>query len=493
MITDIFPPLEYGYDELQNIEGDEETELKALLQKYSKDNENQEKYKMKPSDFESRQGYDKHNQFKNQLKMAMNDVHKIQAELDAKHKDTSSLTGDKSKSKNEADQKLNEDLELNNSQFNDENGSPLLDQTTKEKLINLGQSLDSSRLGTLNIDVRMFSTAIYMHVMFSKGYLFLEHLQSNAAEDPEVMKCMEAVRNQSNPGSIKDKLKFTYGLNKNMKIDLKRLKEKANHVLKTQDISNDLVGTEDYNEESKINSNINNSKSNHQEKPNRPDPSHGITLSELDMFDQTVNGKTMLTNTNKFDQENKLKETLQQSAVSQSINREAEIHLESMAETDMFELSEDSTMKKINGTLTSFVTTIDNNGALTFKSSNSIGMSDSMTYSHTALSFNKETSKAIPLEVIKSESGETDSEQQTPIHKNKFLADDKEFEDDDFDRFEEIDIKAVSLDNTQNTEQKKKQKALLSPEEIKKAKEERKTQNYSNDPEDFSAAKYVLQ
>ena len=95
--------------------------------------------------------------------------------------------------------------------------SPMLDQTTKEKLINLGKSLDSKQFTDAIgfIDLRMllkwFAKAISRHLDFSRGYLFLEDMKKSAT-------------------LRKEGLKFTYNLHKNMKIDMKRLKDKANQI-----------------------------------------------------------------------------------------------------------------------------------------------------------------------------------------------------------------------------------------------------------------------
>ena len=61
--------------------------------------------------------------------------------------------------------------------------SPMLDKTTKEKLKMLGQSLDSKHINQAigSIDIRRllkwFSKAIWKHIEFSEGFLFLEDLK----------------------------------------------------------------------------------------------------------------------------------------------------------------------------------------------------------------------------------------------------------------------------------------------------------------------------
>jgi hypothetical protein len=66
--------------------------------------------------------------------------------------------------------------------------SPMLDRTTKEKLKQLGQSLDSKQINQAigSIDMRRlckcFAKAICKHIEFSEGFLFLEDLKSITKE-----------------------------------------------------------------------------------------------------------------------------------------------------------------------------------------------------------------------------------------------------------------------------------------------------------------------
>lgn len=105
--------------------------------------------------------------------------------------------------------------------------SPLLDQTTRDKLINLGQSLDSKQftdaLGfiDLRLMLKWFAKAISKHVDFSRGYLFLEDMKKSAT-------------------LRKEGLKFTYNLNKNMKIDMERLKKKANQINQNKEATEEV-------------------------------------------------------------------------------------------------------------------------------------------------------------------------------------------------------------------------------------------------------------
>lgn len=63
---------------------------------------------------------------------------------------------------------------------NTKTDSPMLDKTTKDKLINMGQSLDSKQLtqalGFIDLKVllRCFAKAVMKHINYSQGYLFVE-------------------------------------------------------------------------------------------------------------------------------------------------------------------------------------------------------------------------------------------------------------------------------------------------------------------------------
>ena len=86
--------------------------------------------------------------------------------------------------------------------------SPMLDKTTKDKLLHLGLSYDSKQLADalgfidLRLLLRCFAKAVLKHITFSKGYLFHDDL-----------KMMQ---------SQQENLQFTYNLGKNMKIDLNK-------------------------------------------------------------------------------------------------------------------------------------------------------------------------------------------------------------------------------------------------------------------------------
>lgn len=78
-------------------------------------------------------------------------------------------------------------------------------------------------------------------------------------------------------------------------------------------------------------------------------------------------------------------------------------------------------------------------------------MGDSLSYSNTGISFAKQASKVIPMEIIHSEEGDSSSKAD-----REDLRSDEEEED--LQRFEEIDTKQVTYDNTNRTSKSKKQK-----------------------------------
>ena len=129
---------------------------------------------------------------------------RVTKEAECKNSDRISTSESRSKGKEKEFQSLDDESKT------DYTGSPLLDQTTKIKLLRIGQSLDSKLISEALgfIDIRMllkcFAKAVSRHIDFSKGYLFFEDMKKYS--------------------TMKDKMKFTYNLNKNMKIDMERLK-----------------------------------------------------------------------------------------------------------------------------------------------------------------------------------------------------------------------------------------------------------------------------
>lgn len=294
---------------------------------------------------------------------------------------------------------------LDDERITDCNGSPLLDLTTKMKLLGLGQSLDSKQVSDALgfIDIRMllkcFAKAVSRHIDFSKGYLIFEDMKKYS--------------------SMKDKMKFTYNQNKNMKIDMERLKKKANQnkldkekEVKSKEHSDEphqSNRTECAGEQATATEIVGLNSKSDKSKMNLEDlAKHRITINDSEILEGTINGNTLLTQTNVFEVENKLKTSICQSSLNKFGKDETYDLSNSVISSKMFNLSNDSTVRLSESQISSFVTTLDNKGVSTLKSSTS-GFGDSLAYSNTALSMLKETSKCIPLEVIKSEDGESSS------------------------------------------------------------------------------------
>lgn len=106
--------------------------------------------------------------------------------------------------------------------------SPMLDKTTKTKLLNLGQSLDSKKMhdaiGYLDLRqiLKAFAKAIMKHIDFSKGLYFTEDLK-------RLNELMEAEGFEAS-----DNLDFSYNLDSNMKIDIDEFKKLAAERKKSQ-------------------------------------------------------------------------------------------------------------------------------------------------------------------------------------------------------------------------------------------------------------------
>ena len=223
--------------------------MQTLLAKYSKGADSASKYNMKAEQFESRQGYGKNKQLQKELKQAMEDIKKINQEIEEKKKAAGHKGSTLSKKgTNKAELHENQDstqgkdyiivgnwcMSLDEDWDTNRVDSPLLDQTTRDKLINLGQSLDSKQftdaLGfiDLRLMLKWFAKAISKHVDFSRGYLFLEDMKKSAT-------------------LRKEGLKFTYNLNKNMKIDMERLKKKANQINQNKEATEEVKTKGNYN------------------------------------------------------------------------------------------------------------------------------------------------------------------------------------------------------------------------------------------------------
>jgi len=134
--------------------------------------------------------------------------------------------------------------------------------------------------------------------------------------------------------------------------------------------------------------------------------------------------------------------------------------------TDTFAMSKDSSIRMPDTFLSSFVT--DGMPNSTIKSGMSAsGYNDSLAYSNTYNTLHKEASRAIPMEVIQSEEGDSSSraDQDEALNFNRIDEEDEE----DIERFEEIDINSVDVTSPPKTNKSRKQKALLSPDEIAQA------------------------
>jgi hypothetical protein len=191
-----------------------------------------------------------------------------------------------------------------------------------------------------------------------------------------------------------------------------------------------------------------------------------ITIEESDFF-ETIKGATLLTETNIFNENNTMKSKID------------------------FALINDSS-SKMNGTLlSSFVTNVDGKQNSTHISGFSSAMADSLAYSNTAQSFNKDASRGIPMEIIESEEGDSSSKADKEDVRSASSDDDLG----DIERFEEIDVKEVSISSSTCKSKSRKQTSLLSPQEIEQAHRERDVNNveYITQCKDFiESGKYNL-
>ena len=177
---------------------------------------------------------------------------------------------------------------------------------------------------------------------------------------------------------------------------------------------------------------------------------------------------TLLTETNKFNNENTMKIDLNPPKDIKMQKASSEI-VSNMNNSDVFNLSNDSTVKMKGTLLSSFITNGDGKGSTTMKSATSDGMGSSLAYSATGITNNNATKK-IPMEVIQSEEGDSSSKAG---REDDFSSD----EQDDIARYEEVDVKEVEMGSiSRSSPEKKKQKGILSPEQIAQAHKERETE-----------------
>lgn len=139
-----------------------------------------------------------------------------------------------------------------------------------------------------------------------------------------------------------------------------------------------------------------------------------------------------------------------------------------MSNSEVFNLSNDSTVKMKETLLSSFITNGDGKGNTTMQSATSDGMGSSLAYSATGITYNNATKK-ISMEVIQSEEGDSNLKAE---REDDFSSDDQ----DDIDRYEEIDVKDVGIESINRSSKIKKQKAILSPEQIAQVHKERETE-----------------
>ena len=155
--------------------------------------------------------------------------------------------------------------------------------------------------------------------------------------------------------------------------------------------------------------------------------------------------------------------------------------------TDTFEYTKDSNLEKTDPMIASFNQSIMNKGTLNSSKltdtygGNANTLNDSLALSQTNPGQNlKTTVKNLPMEEIKSE-GDSGSQISANVLKERDNQDDFSDSDedirDDIDRYEEIDLKSVSVKSGSETPHKSKpSKAILSPTEIEKIKQDRETE-----------------
>ena len=204
-----------------------------------------------------------------------------------------------------------------------------------------------------------------------------------------------------------------------------------------------------------------------------------MTIQESDLF-ETQKGETLLTATKDFNAENNLESTVGENFPSMNMSKKQS---EMTQNTDIFALSQDSTVKLQGSLLSSFVTNDGKIAGSTIKSGISgSAMGDSLAYSNTGLTFAKEASRVVPMDVIEEGDGSSKADRED------FSPDDDD-DFDDIDRFEDVDVNEVSID-TSTKSNKRKQKAILSPEQIEQAHKEREGEQSTSNR---TQAEYAIQ
>jgi hypothetical protein len=203
-----------------------------------------------------------------------------------------------------------------------------------------------------------------------------------------------------------------------------------------------------------------------------------LTIQDSDLF-ETQKGETLLTATKDFHAQNNLESTVGDNFPSVNMTKKQS---EMTQNTDIFALSQDSTVKLQGTLLSSFVTNDGKMAGSTIKSGISgSAMGDSLAYSNTGLTFAKEASRVVPMAVIEEGDGSSKADRED------FSPDDDDF--DDIDRFEDVDVNEVSID-TSTKSNKRKQKAILSPEQIEQAHKEREGEQSTSNR---TQAEYAIQ
>ena len=315
--------------------------------------------------------------------------------------------------------------------------SPILDKTTKLKLLNLGQSLDSKQLTDalgyidLRLLLRCFAKAVMRHIKYSQGYLFSEDLKMAQSQQEE--------------------LSFTYGQEQNMKIVIDPNKKRDDEVSKSKNLENfnkmkEIMGN------SEESADFYSSKFSSIASPLKNRVHDYVAKDGNDVKDASKNEET-----------------------------------KQYVSTDTFTYTKDSNLDKTDPMIASLNRSLMHKGTFNSSKLSETGggvtntMTDSLALSQTEGMNNlKKTVKQLPMEAIQSEDGDSNSQVSSNIvkeHKRDNLDDSDEEINDDIERYEEIDLKSVSVGSSAPTPGKPKHnKALLSHEEIERIKLEREAE-----------------
>lgn len=152
----------------------------------------------------------------------------------------------------------------------------------------------------------------------------------------------------------------------------------------------------------------------------------------------------------------------------------------SLQSSDVFNLSNDTLDNKTDSMVASMLKSVNNKNTLGSEAvSNSIAgntFGDSLNFSVTGAAIHKQAAIEPPLAVITE-----DKDDNSQVSSKKGKADEdrnKDFDHEDFrddiDRYEDIDLKSVSIEaSNQDNKKRKQRKPILSQEEIKSINEEK--------------------